>query len=150
MTPFIPYEPRPLRYLGLRETRGYRLKTYAIVYGTGVMRADAFEPGLRLAEASLPEPAVGDGRPGVGFAILHQGRTGDYVILGWWDRENELPLRIVLTDGGEWRHAAGGESMCVWDLRVIWWEREAYVATMLSEDGRGVEAYLAAVVAGYA
>jgi hypothetical protein len=49
-----------------------------------------------------------------------------------------------------WRPAAGGESFCVWDLRVIWWEREAYVTTVLAGRPGGVEAYVATVAEGYA
>lgn len=98
----------------------------------------------------MPRPAVGDGRPGVGFAILHQGRTGDYLILGWWDRENELPTRVFIRDADGWRPANGGESFCVWDLRVLWWEREAYVGTVLAGRDDGVEAYMKMAVRGWA
>jgi hypothetical protein len=47
---------------------------------------DVFAPGLALAEAALPQPAVTPARPGVGFLIAHRGRTGNYTVLGWWDR----------------------------------------------------------------
>ncbi|NNC63222.1 MAG: hypothetical protein HKN84_00430 [Gammaproteobacteria bacterium] len=43
------------------------------------------------------------------------------------------------------RPAMRGESFGVWDLRVIWSEREAYVATVLAGREGGIEAYLAAV-----
>ena len=147
---FTPFAPRPLSYLGLREVSGFRLKVYAITYGDRPLRADHFDRGFATALSTLPQPAVADGRPGVGFAVLHQGRTGDYVILCWWDRENELPTRIFLADGDTWRPALGGESFCVWDLRVIWWEREAYVGTVLADSSDGVAAYLAAVGTGVA
>jgi hypothetical protein len=42
----------------------------------------------------------------------------------------------------------GGESFCVWDLRVIWWE--AYVTAVLAGRPGGVEAYLTTVAEGYA
>ena len=83
-------------------------------------------------------------------AIEHHGATGDYLVVGWWDRENELPTRVYYRGPDGWRAAAGGESFCVWDLRVMWWEREAYVATVLSGRADGAEAYLAATAAGYA
>ena len=85
----------------------------------------AFEAGLKLAEAELPQPAEAAGRPGLGFLIAHQGRTGDYVVLGWWDHENELPLRVFL-------------------------RRQAYVATMLTPAGTGREGYLGQVHDGEA
>lgn len=148
--PFTPYQPRPLSFLGVREVKGYRLKVYSIVYGERPFRADPFEQGLAVAAAELPQPSVTAGRPGVGFVIEHQGRTGDYLILSWWDQENELPTRVFVSAPAGWRPATGGESFCVWDLRVVWSEREAYVSTMLSGRSGGVEAYLSSVAASYA
>ena len=85
--------------------------------------------------------------------IAHQGRTALYCVLGWWDNENELPLEVFVRGrepGAEWHLARGPESVCVWDLQVIAFERDAYVATVLSS-GRdaadAVEAYLSAVLA---
>jgi hypothetical protein len=145
----IPYEPRPLSPLGVVELRWYRLKAYSIVYGDAPFDRERFDAGLRLAERELPAPAVAPGRPGVGFVIFHQGRTGPYLVLGWWDNENELPVRVFLEDPAGWRPAAGGESFCVWDLRVVWHEREAYVRMMLGGEADEA-AYLAAVAEGYA
>ena len=50
----------------------------------------------------------------------------------------------------DWRPAGVNESFCVWDLRVIWWEREAYVGTMLTGRANALESYLAAVTEGSA
>jgi hypothetical protein len=78
---------------------------------------------------------------------MHQGR-GDYLVLGWWDNENELPLRVLVWGESGWREARGSESVCVWDLRILWHERDAYVATVLS--GRDPADYLAWILQGYA
>jgi hypothetical protein len=140
---FQPYTARPVRFWANAEPNGYRFKQYAIAY-SGPFRADDFADGLRLAFEALPTPAVSADRPGVGFAIAHQGNGADYVVLGWWDRENELPLRVFVrpqTPDGQWRPARSSESVCVWDLEVIWFERQAYVQTVLS--GGTVEEYLA-------
>lgn len=141
--PFHPYAPRPIRALGTRNSRGFTLKAYAVDGGFAPFDAARFDGGIALAEEALPAPAVAPGRPGVGFLILHQGR-GDYAVLGWWDRENELPLRVfVRHDGEAWRAAQASESVCVWDLEVLWREREAYVRTVLA--GGSVDDYLARV-----
>jgi hypothetical protein len=147
---FERYHPRPLSYLGVEVLAGLQLKVYAIRYGAEPLDRGRFAAGWARLAADLPRPAVDEGRPGVGFVILHQGRTGNYLIAGWWDRENELPVRVYLGGPDGWRPAAGGESFCVWDLRVMWWEREAYVGTVLAGRADGVEAYLSAAVEGYA
>ena len=142
-----PYSPREIRFCGLRDSGRWTLKVYSVTYGAEPVHWQAFEPGLRLAERALPEPDETAGRPGLGFLIAHQGRTGDYVVLAWWDYENELPMRVwVRRDRHEdWRPARGGESVCVWDLEVIWAERQAWVETMLAAAGSDPAGYLARV-----
>jgi hypothetical protein len=143
MADFKRYAPRRVRTLGLAKPNGFRIKQYSIVYGEGPFREADFAAGLRLAYEALPPPAVTAGRPGIGFAIAHQGNGADYVVLAWWDNENELPLRVFVrpqTAGAAWRPARGGESVCVWDLAVIAFERQAYVETVLG--GGAVEDYL--------
>jgi hypothetical protein len=146
------YEPRPIRFDGVRDVDGWRLKRYSIAFGGQPVDWPAFEPALTLADTALPRPAVAAGRVGVGFAIAHQGRTALYYVLGWWDNENELPLRVFvrpLEGGARWRAARGSESICVWDLQVITFERDAYVATVLAGDAdsdAAVRAYLGAAL----
>ncbi|HZE88141.1 MAG TPA: hypothetical protein VE404_01270 [Verrucomicrobiae bacterium] len=91
-----------------------------------------------------PDTGASPGRPGLAFAIAHQGRGANYVVVCWWDRENELPTRVFVEESGRWRPAEGSESICVWDLQVLWFERETYVATLLAEPvERGRDTYLA-------
>jgi hypothetical protein len=141
-----PFAPRRIEFHGVRTHGDWRLKLYSILYGPSPLDWDSFGPGLALAESALPQPAVTAERPGVGFLIAHQGRTGSYAVLGWWDRENELPLRIFVSPDGRaqsWRSNEGSESICIWDLEVLWAERQAYAATVLSPAGSDVAAYLA-------
>ena len=95
--------------------------------------AARFEGAIPLVCDELPDPAVEPHRPGIAVLILHQGRTGDYAVLGWWDNENELPLRVFVREGDGWRPARGGESICVWDMEVLWAERNDYVTRVLTK-----------------
>ncbi len=134
----------------MESVAGYLLKVYVIREVSQMLEPERFADRWELAARALPQPATTEARPGVGFTILHQGRTGDYLILCWWDQENELPTRVFLRGPGGWRPAEGGESFCVWDLRVISWEREAYVGTVLAGSAGALSAYLATVIEGYA
>lgn len=147
---FAQYQPRTLNCLGVEDWSGYHLKVFSICYGDQPIDRRRFAACFKLAADALPQPAHDAERPGVGFAILHQGKTGDYFVLCWWDRENELPTRVFLRDDSGWRPATGGESFCVWDLRVIWSEREAYVGTFLAGHSNPQETYLAATMEGVA
>jgi len=146
-----PYAPRTIQFCGLREGDGWKIKLYSVVYGDTSMDWDGFETGLRLAQVSLPEPNPERGRPGLGFLIAHQGRTGDYVVLCWWDRENELPVRVWVRSSREepWHLAQNSESFCVWDLEIMWAERNAWVQTMLAAGGSDAGAYLSGVESRY-
>jgi hypothetical protein len=138
-----PYRPRTICFHDVYEHGGWRIKRFTISFDGSAVHWDSFAPGLLMARAALPQPPQAEGRPGVGFAIAHHGRTADFVVLGWWDNENELPLRVFVRPPGEsWRVAGPSESVCVWDLEVVWAERQAYVDTMLTQSGTA-EDYLA-------
>jgi hypothetical protein len=120
------------------------MKLYSISHDGSEIDWSLFEPEIRRGLGALPRPAVAPGRPGVGFVIAHHGRTADYLVMAWWDRENELPLRVSVrgSDPGSGFHPArDGESICVWDLELIWLERQAYVATVLGESPAESTAY---------
>jgi len=137
-----PYSPRPIRCHGVRTLGGYRFKDYSVLFGAGPVDWLDFARGFELVLETLPRPARGRGRPGVGFRIAHQGATGRYAVVAWWANENELPIRLaVRRDAGGWRLGRDEESVCVWDLEVIGFERDAYVETLLA--GESADDYLA-------
>jgi hypothetical protein len=128
-----PYAPRPIRFHGVRDLNGYRLKDYSIAARSGGVDWLDFARGFEVVLPDMPRPAVAAGRPGIGFRIAHRGAQESYAVLAWWERENELPIRIaVRRDGEEWRRAKPDESICVWDIQVLAFERDAYVETLLS------------------
>ena len=145
---FDPYVPRPMVALKRLESDGWRLKRYAVCHESQSFDESRFSGGVSLALSTLPQPARTRERVGAGFLILHQGNGIDYTVLGWWDRQNELPLRVFVCDRpgtNRWRPARESESVCVWDLQILWAEREAYVRTVLARPHAGAaDEYLAA------
>ena len=144
-TPTQAYCARPVRFLGTRDVDGWQIKTYAIAYDGEPVDETAFAAAWSFAGAALPRPARTAERPGIAIAIEHRGRGVDYFVLGWWDRENELPLRIWVHDRdghSAWRAARGSESVCVWDLQVLAFERDAFVNTLLAHAPNAEQAYL--------
>jgi hypothetical protein len=142
------FEPRPIAFLGVLEHGDWRVKLYSIALDAPLVDEARFAPVVDMALSALPQPAQADGRAGVGFFIFHQGRGADYAVLGWWDRENELPVRVFIRtdEHPDWRPARDGESFCVWDLQLIAFERDAYVDTVLADPPMGADAYLARVL----
>lgn len=143
---YEPYVPRPVESHGRMQRSGHELKLYSIRYGGAPIDLDAYGEGIEMALSRLPHADPEAGRPGLGFLIVHRGRGMDYVVLAWWDRENELPVRVFVRPDEDWRPAGESESFCVWDLEVMNHERNAYVETVLREKPDGAEAYLRRVL----
>jgi hypothetical protein len=55
---------------------------------------------------------------------MHQGRAADYLILCWWDQENELPTRVFVSSPQGWRPAAASESIEMIDKEIFIRRRE--------------------------
>lgn len=117
-------------------------KLYSIWYGEAAIAPGAYRHGIEMALASLPHAAPEAGRPGLGFLIVHRGSALAYVMLAWWDRENELPVRVFVRSDNAWRSAGESESFCVRDLEIIHYERNAYVETVLGGEQGGMDACL--------
>jgi len=141
-----PYEPRPIRFLEEWTFEGWRLKVYGITYRRASPRAELIETARRLARESLP--AAGErGNYGVGYVGVHDGRGANFIFVDWWADENELHHHVYAAPSAELKDlpeiTATGLSVCVWDLRVQCFEREAWLETVLTNArGADLEAYM--------
>lgn len=143
-----PYQMRPIRFLEWWTEAGWRLKVYGIAYRRDLPRPELVEAAKAVARPLLPQPAVGEGRYGVGFLGVHDGRGANFVFLDWWGNENELTHHVWVSPADQ--PAAlddvtpTGLTACVWDLAVLWFERQAWVEAVLARpDGPDLDAYLA-------
>lgn len=141
------YSERPTRFVELWEHRGWRLKVYEIAYGRDHARPELLEAAKERAAARLPTPAVAPGRYGVGFLVAHDGRGGVFSLVDWWADENELHHHLWLgpeDEPGHLEYVTSGLVACVFELRVIVAERQAWIDTVLANpDGPDLDAYLA-------
>ena len=142
-----PYEQRPIHFREVRQLDDWRIKIYGIHLVGESLDWSVHEVGMATAWDELPRPGTAAGRLGLGFVIAHQGRGVHYLTLAWWDNENELCQRLFMRTmdlGDAWRPARAGEGLCVWDLQVVWFEREAYVDCVLRHPtAPDIAAYLA-------
>ena len=140
---------RPIRPLGLLETGGWRIKTYGIAHGRALPRPELVAAAHALAATAFPVPAEGPGRYGVGYLGIHDGRGAAWVFADWWEGENELRHRVFIAPTGQptalEEHTHTSLTACVWDLRVMCFERGAWLAHCLRNPaGRPeLDAYLA-------
>src|SRR4051812_22169881 len=60
------------------------------------------------------------------FAIFHAGATMLYLVLCWWQNENELFTTVSVLKDGQWIADREKYSFCIWDLEVFWHERNSF------------------------
>ena len=119
--------------------------------------ADRPAPGGRTIEAAReracavvpPAAAREGGSEGLGFAILHEGLQGTWLLLHWWAHGDILCGRLLRAEPGGRDFAPQDDRplvACVWELAAIEHERAAWVRAMLRE-APSPEAYLADALA---
>jgi len=141
------YRPRPIRCVGTWTVDDWRLKLYGIAYDREQPRPALVDAAARVARSQLPHPAAGAGRYGVGFVGAHDGRDGCVAFIDWWANEDELHHHLYVSPPdrpGDLTPARSTDfTACVWDLAVLAFEREAWLAAVLTNpDGPDLERYL--------
>jgi len=142
-----PYRVRPIRFLELWHEAGWRLKVYGIAYDRAVPRPELIEAAKAAAAQRLSSVPDSVRHYSVGFLGIHDGRTANFVFLDWWADENELHHHVYVSptdDPGRFTYATPtGLVACVWDLRVMAFERQAWIDTILKRPaGPDLEAYM--------
>ena len=143
-----PYVERPIRFLGVWSHADWRLKVYSISAKRRICDPDLVAAAKDVATKTLPQPALSPERYGLGTLIVHEGNDANFVLLDHWAGENMLhhqvftsPLErpLELTDFSYTKLA-----MCVWELHVLAFERQAWIDTVLRQtEHPDFEGYLA-------
>lgn len=137
------YRDRTIRPQGSTTIANWRLKVYDINCPNTPADPADYQGALNLLAALLPQPPVTRNRIGMGFIIAHPGAKMRYLVGCWWDNQNELVTRVfVCPPGGEWQPAGDAYSFCVWDLEVMWFERNRWVDYVLTDGRRDPEGYM--------
>jgi hypothetical protein len=64
------------------------------------------------------------------FVIFHDGATCDYLVLVWWQNDNELFTSVSVNVDGQWIEDPTKYSFCLYDLEIMWTERNMYINTI--------------------
>lgn len=134
----LNHKKRPIRYLELAEINGWNVKFYGICSLNEFPDDKFIEIAKQIAEENLPTPAINNSRYGIAFVTIHQAEMFNQIIIDWWERVNELRHRVFKSEPEspfDFKDITEtGEAFCVWELRVIGFERDAWVQTVLSND----------------
>lgn len=141
-----PYAARSFRFIELFSAGDWRMKLYGIASGRELPRPELVAVAKRIAAEQLARENSPNYK--VGFVGVHDGRGASFVFIDFWGNENELFHRVFLsrdTDPAKLTPAAPADSsVCVWDLRLQNFEREAWIRHVLQNaDAPDFAAYLA-------
>lgn len=105
------------------------VKIYTI--STGNRAVDQSVYLARLTQMKKQRAIVWSSTPA--FAIFHDGASAPYLILAWWGNGNELFTAVSVREHDGWVEDPAKYSFCIWDLDLIWHERNSFVELMYCE-----------------
>ena len=150
MKPSEKYSARKINFVGIHSNNGWQLKTYNILYKDRVIDDELVGFAQEFAVKVLPQPATTTNRYGLGFVSIHQGKTYDFVAIGYWLYDTELKLTTYLRGSStskELQAVASDEiSHDIWDIRLMSFEAESWAKHMLMNTTAEPEKYLTDVL----
>jgi hypothetical protein len=142
----LPYRPRRIHFVRLEEAKGWRLKLYNLLHHSKQPSEALLRAATETALAFLPQPASTAGRYGVGFVAVHQGSSYDFVTVAYWTYDTELRSQTYMrpSSGSYLLEPVSGSELSadVWDLRLLAFERDAWLETVLRPAQADLDAYL--------
>src|SRR5438876_6544907 len=140
------YEPRAFRFIELLAINEWRMKLYGIAWRGESPPAELLEAAKRIAAEELPNAPSNNYK--LGFIGAHGGRDACFVFVDYWGNENELFHHVFLSRANQPLTLApaspADSSVCVWDLHLQAFEREAWIKHVLRKsDHPDLDGYLA-------
>lgn len=134
-----------IRCTGVVGIDGWRIKRYETAFERAAPRRELIDATTSLVHR-LPQPPGGDGRDGVGFLFVDDGRERCLALLGWWTATELSQFAYVapLDRPGDLVPVEGEGAGLAAALAVVSFERQAWFEGVVANpDGRDVERYLA-------
>jgi hypothetical protein len=140
------FRPRPVQFLELLQFGPWRIKLYGLTAEHTRLLPELVSAAKKTIGDKLPSGADANDTYGVGFAGIHAGVDSNLVFVDWWANENELH-HLVFTSSlqkpPDLHPAPESLTACVFDLQVMWFERNVWVEKVLANAaGPDLDAYL--------
>jgi hypothetical protein len=146
----LTYQPRDCRYIDNLTLSDGCYKLYEISADPLRQRAQKSEGLLNGWVTQANEGFRVSADHGVGFAIIHFGADGDYLLLSRWTDANMLRHRVFSVNTTNALTALEDTSIiaCVWELKLMMAERDFWIDEVLTAaddtpDARRFQHYLA-------
>ncbi len=132
------YTTRSIRFLEVYECGNWKVKIYSI----SVHREYVKNEKVKIVKSNISEWLKNAANYPletyqIATLILHEGKEGCFAIINWWIDDNMLQQFVYLSnniDPNEFKlYSDKGIITCVWELEIIWFERNAWVKHVLTD-----------------
>lgn len=131
------YTTRPIRFLEVYNYNDWQIKLYSISIHSEFVSKENIEKTKQQLDNWLSKSEVYDLETyKIATLILHEGKEGCFAIINWWIDENMLQNFVYLMDvSNEYKlFSDNGITTCVWEIAIIWHERNAWVKHVLMKN----------------
>lgn len=131
-----PYHTRPTRFLQIIDHREWKIKLYSISIKNERISQINIDEALGYLDEWLSKSKLYDlENYKIATLILHEAKEGCYAIINWWIDENMLQQFVYLKTGKEFElYSDRGIITCVWEMAVLWHERNAWIQHVLKKN----------------
>ena len=140
------YKPRHIKFIEIFECNVWQLKMYSItMHQALVSKAHLTEVKANIATWLQKSETTSLINYQLGTVIIHEGKEGCFAIINWWIDENMLQQFVYLKQENSAfeLYSNNGIITCVWEMAVLWHERNAWVYHILKNNTLpNVNAYL--------
>jgi hypothetical protein len=132
------YEKRSIRFLEIYQYKQWQIKVYSISIHAEYISEKNFETAKQNLGEWLKNVNKHEFETyNIATLILHEGREGCFAIINWWVDENMLQnfVYLLTNDSEEYKlFSDTGIITCVWEMAVLWHERNAWVKHVLQKN----------------
>jgi hypothetical protein len=147
---FSPYRTRAIRPLGVLDvSSGLKMKGYEIHHSRAQPPLVDSEV-IAGAQACVTEVAAAEisktNHHGIGFYIVHQGSTANWLLIDWWTGDVFLHHKLFCStaaDPANFSARDGSLTCCTWEFVAMAHERNAWVESRLSDSADPLAVYAA-------
>lgn len=132
-----PYRPRSIRFIEWWEIDGWTMKVYGISSQSEYPKQECIVLGKKIALEQLHTITVPTEIYHLGFIIVHETANGIFILIDYWTGENMLCSHAYFKENDSPTVSdltPSGLTACIWELRVIHFERDAWVEHVLLND----------------
>ena len=137
---FRKHIKRPIQCLELWKDSKWTIKVYCITQPENNVDRNFISIAKQIASQEIIKVNEKDEHYYSAFLTIHIAEQFNQIIFDWWAKENELRHKVFKAEAGtptkftDITHT--GEAFCIWELKVIAFERDAWMKHIIMKDDK--------------